>query len=90
MFNIGSKIDSFIEKPDLEKAKEFISDKRYLWNSGIFMFKAKTILNEVKLFVPNIFEDCKNSLKHKLFDLDFQRLNTDDFPNVQISQLTLL
>ena len=87
MFNIGSKIDSFIEKPDLEKAKEFISDKRYLWNSGIFMFKAKTILNEVKLFVPNIFEDCKNSLKDKLFDLDFQRLNTDDFskcPNISI------
>ena len=40
----GHKIFKFIEKPDLETAKSFIQDKCYTWNSGMFMFKAKKIL----------------------------------------------
>ena len=40
----GENILEFIEKPDLENAQKFIKDKRFTWNSGIFMFKAKTIL----------------------------------------------
>ena len=46
----GENILEFTEKPNLELAEKFIKDKRYTWNSGIFMFKAKTILNEFKIF----------------------------------------
>lgn len=33
------KVEKFVEKPNLEKAQEFIKDSRFLWNSGMFVFK---------------------------------------------------
>ena len=55
----GSKILEFTEKPNLETAKTFLKDKRYTWNSGMFMFKTSSILNEVKKYTPDIFKYCK-------------------------------
>ena len=46
--NKSSSIKKFIEKPDIETAKIIIKDNHFLWNSGIFLFKASTILNELK------------------------------------------
>ena len=83
----GYKIDGFLEKPDLITANELIKDKRYTWNSGMFLFKANTILNEIKNFAPEVFNACEKSLEEKLLDLDFQRLNQDLFnkcPNISI------
>ncbi len=83
----GENILEFTEKPNLELAEQFIKDKRYTWNSGIFMFKAKTILNEFKKFDSYILECCKESLLKSEFDLDFQRLNRETFkkcPNISI------
>jgi len=75
----GSKVDSFIEKPDKETAEMLVKDNRYTWNSGIFMFKATTILKEVQKFSPNLIKNCRSSLDKKLFDLDFQRLDKKAF-----------
>ena len=83
----GSKIETFLEKPNKEKANELIKDKRYTWNSGIFLFKAQVILNEIQKFHPEIIECCKESLKDNLIDLDFLRLNKNSFfncPNISI------
>ena len=83
----SSKIKSFIEKPNLEKAKELIKNKKYLWNSGIFLFKASIILKELKKFEPEIIKTCKESLNKGLVDLDFFRINEDSFkkcPNLPI------
>ena len=83
----GEKIVEFTEKPNAELAEKFIQDKRFTWNSGIFMFKAKTILNEFKKYSPDLLELCKESLSKSKFDLDFQRLNKETFkkcPNISI------
>lgn len=83
----GEKIIEFTEKPNAELAEKFIQDKRFTWNSGIFMFKAKTILDEFKKYAPDILELCKESLSSSKFDLDFQRLNKETFkkcPNISI------
>lgn len=83
----GSNILSFKEKPNLETAKKFIEAKRFLWNSGIFMFKAKVILSELEKYNPNLIRDCQKSLKPNLIDLDFQRLDNKFFsqcPNISI------
>ena len=77
----GSKVESFIEKPDKETAEILIKDNRFTWNSGIFMFKATTILKEVEKFSPNIIKNCRSALDKKLFDLDFQRLDKKAFLN---------
>ena len=77
----GEKIEEFIEKPNLELAEKLIKDKHYTWNSGMFMFKAKTIIEEMKIFSPKILEVCKDSLKKSKYDLDFQRIDTNSFKN---------
>ena len=43
----GVEINNFIEKPNLSKAKKFLLDKRYTWNSGMFVFKKQ--LNYLKM-----------------------------------------
>jgi mannose-1-phosphate guanylyltransferase len=45
-------VDRFIEKPNLKKAKEFLKDKRFYWNGGIFIFRAKIMLEEIKKLAP--------------------------------------
>lgn len=84
---IGNKIEEFTEKPNLEKANKFIKDKRYLWNSGIFMFKAKTIIKELEKYSPEVVKSCKQAINKSTRDLDFTRINEDAFeksPNLPI------
>lgn len=73
------KGNSFVEKPDLETAKNYLEQKCYLWNSGMFMFKASVYLDELKKFRPDILAACKESLSSASTDLDFIRLNSDVF-----------
>ena len=51
---VGAKVESFIEKPEKKIAEQLIKDKRFTWNSGIFFFKANSILKEIEQFAPNI------------------------------------
>ncbi len=76
-----SKVDQFIEKPDQKTAAKLIKDKKYSWNSGIFVFKATSILNEVRKFSPDIFKNCQQCLKRSNKDLDFIRLEEKSFIN---------
>ena len=75
----GFKIESFLEKPDKKTAQKLIKDKSYTWNSGIFMFKSKVIIEEINKFSPEILICCKNALNKSKIDLDFQRLDKDSF-----------
>lgn len=58
------KAHRFVEKPDLATAKKYLKSNSYLWNCGIFIFRASTILAAVKKFKPEIFrllKDLKNT-----------------------------
>ena len=77
------EIREFIEKPNKEKAAEFIKDKRFSWNSGIFLFKASILINEIRKFKPEIYNFCRKSLSKKLLDLDFQRLEKRSFESCE-------
>ncbi len=48
------RVDRFTEKPDADKAKSFIDSGDYTWNSGIFIFTAKTVIQELHLHAPEI------------------------------------
>lgn len=53
-------VDRFVEKPNLEIAKEYVASEQYLWNSGMFIWKVSTILNNIKEYLPDTFEGlCK-------------------------------
>jgi mannose-1-phosphate guanylyltransferase len=48
------KVKSFEEKPNLDKAKKFLESGEYLWNAGIFVWSAKSIINAFKDFLPSM------------------------------------
>ncbi len=88
----GYKISKFIEKPNFQKAKELIKDKCFTWNSGIFLFRAKTIINEIKILNPAIYNACTKTLSNSENDLDFQRLDAksfEDCPNISIDNAVM-
>ncbi|MGF3055873.1 mannose-1-phosphate guanylyltransferase [Microbacterium sp. YY-01] len=49
-------VDSFVEKPDLETAREYVSDRSYLWNAGMFIAKAEVLLDELRRQQPELYE----------------------------------
>lgn len=51
----GNKVARFVEKPDLQTAQAYIETTEYLWNSGMFCFKAGVFLDELSLHAPEIF-----------------------------------
>lgn len=50
------KVRRFTEKPDKKTAIEFLKEGSYLWNSGIFFWKAETIINSFRTFMPDMFD----------------------------------
>ena len=71
----------------MKSKRTYRKDKCFTWNSGIFLFKAKTIINEIKNLNPQIYEICKKTFENSIMDLDFQRLNEKSFefcPNISI------
>ncbi|EON11198.1 mannose-1-phosphate guanylyltransferase [Pandoraea sp. SD6-2] len=59
----GSRVLRFVEKPTLEKAREYIQSENFLWNSGIFCFAASTMLREMRQHCPDILNDTATCLR---------------------------
>jgi len=49
----------FKEKPSLSMAQKYLKDGNYLWNSGMFMFKVKTLLSELEIYRKDIYDSCR-------------------------------
>lgn len=80
-------VEKFVEKPQKEVAEEFVRSAKYLWNSGIFMFKASTYLENLQQLQNQIFISCCKAHNKAVRDLDFVRLSAEDFaesPNISI------
>ena len=72
-------INKFVEKPDYETAQRYVGSGDYYWNSGMFMFKASVYLDELDKYEPEIISACRRSYQTEFHDLDFIRLNKDEF-----------
>lgn len=64
----------FIEKPDAETAMRLASDGRHLWNSGMFVFTARTLLDEMEAHAPDVLVAVRQAVAGRSTDLDFIRL----------------
>ncbi len=73
------EVAAFVEKPNLNKAQAYISSGEYLWNSGMFLFKASRYLSELEQFQPDIYSACKKSMANSQQDMDFIRIDKDAF-----------
>lgn len=49
------KVERFTEKPDLRSAERYLADGKHLWNAGIFIVRAKTLLKSLEAFAPKIY-----------------------------------
>jgi mannose-1-phosphate guanylyltransferase/mannose-6-phosphate isomerase len=72
-------VEKFVEKPNLETAKQYIQEGTYTWNSGMFMFKASIFLAELLKFQPDIYNAAKKAWEDAKKDLDFIRLDLESF-----------
>ena len=66
---------SFVEKPDLARAREFIASGEYFWNSGMFLFGARRFLDELAQYAPDIAEVCARASATAVRDKDFTRVD---------------
>ena len=79
----GDDVLSFREKPSQELAREFIANGNFLWNSGMFCFKASVFLEELQLYAPEVYEKAKiawENNEHGNLDLDLSM----DIPSISI------
>lgn len=72
----------FREKPDEETAKKYVESERYAWNSGMFIWKASLILEKLKEFVPDIYEDLK-TIGDAMNTPDEQEILHEVYPNIR-------
>ena len=71
--NGAYRVEEFVEKPDLKTAMFYLEQGNYLWNSGMFMFQARTFIDELTAHAPNIVASVNNAVNNTLKDLDFIR-----------------
>lgn len=72
-------VDAFVEKPDAETAQSYIESGDYYWNGGIFMFRADGFLAELEKFQPEVYAAAQNAIKGMQKDLDFLRVDAEEF-----------
>lgn len=75
------KIARFTEKPNLEVAKDFLLKGTYLWNSGMFIFRADVILREIEKYIPKMYK-CLMEI--------YQHIGEDDEEEVIKEQYSLI
>lgn len=75
----GFQVQRFVEKPDAATAEQYLESKKFLWNSGMFMFKADVYLNELHKYAQDIYCSCVASMQDTKADLDFIRIDKDAF-----------
>ena len=75
----GYAVEAFVEKPDLNRAQQYLKSGHYLWNSGIFLFKASDYLAALAQFAPDILDACQRAYEARSEDLDFIRVDQAAF-----------
>lgn len=80
--DIGFKVKEFVEKPNLETAEKYLKAGTYYWNSGIFMFKASTMIAEIEKNAPEISKIAQNVDFTKSSDIPF--VEFDKMPSISI------
>lgn len=74
----------FVEKPDHTTALSYLKAGRYLWNSGMFVFKSEVILEKIKTFLPNLFEAVNELLVVGLTKTKENRNIWEKMPDISI------
>ena len=72
-------VADFLEKPDAAKAADLVRSGKHLWNSGMFVFTARTLLEELATHCPDVLHAVRRAVAETSEDLDFIRLGVEAF-----------
>ncbi len=80
------KIDEFVEKPDRNTAMSYLSAGRYLWNSGIFIFRVDVMIAEIERHLPGLYEGLQQlmELQDKPEDRRLRERIWEQLPDISI------
>ena len=70
-----TRLEHFVEKPNARQADEMLGAGTYLWNAGIFLFSAKSIISAFKTHAPDLIMPIQKAVTHAVTDLGFLRLD---------------
>ena len=77
----------FVEKPDAATAAQLVAGGTHLWNSGMFVFTARTLIDEMRAHAPEVIPPVQAAVSNRKTDLDFIRLDPAAFasgPNISL------
>ncbi len=66
-------LERFVEKPDEHTAAQYVDSGKFLWNSGMFMFKARALLEALGKYQPTMLSICEEAIRSASLDFDFVR-----------------
>jgi len=80
------RVQRFVEKPDAATAQGYVDDGGYFWNSGMFVFRADVLVEDMRLHAPDVLAAARAALAAAKRDLDFVRLDAtySDSPDISI------
>lgn len=78
-----TELKSFVEKPELAEANEMVNSGNYLWNAGIFLFRASDIVQAFKEHAPILFDQVQRSVAASKKEFDFTRLDESHWGNIE-------
>ncbi|UHQ57162.1 mannose-1-phosphate guanylyltransferase/mannose-6-phosphate isomerase [Microbulbifer sp. YPW16] len=76
------KIEQFVEKPDLETAKQYIDGGNHYWNAGMFLFGAKCLLTELAEHASGIAQASATAMDNAVVESDFIKLRSEDVADI--------
>ncbi|PBC75015.1 mannose-1-phosphate guanylyltransferase/mannose-6-phosphate isomerase [Fibrobacter intestinalis] len=83
----GENVKRFVEKPNLEKAKECLANGNFFWNSGIFCFKVSTFLGELEKYAPDMFVACKSAFVKAKRENELLRVQYEDMVEIPANSI---
>jgi mannose-1-phosphate guanylyltransferase/mannose-6-phosphate isomerase len=81
------EVAAFVEKPDRARAEAFLASGDHVWNAGIFLFRAGTMIEQFERHAPEVLAGVRSALAAAVRDLDFLRLDAELFaalPDISI------
>ncbi|MBP2312554.1 mannose-1-phosphate guanylyltransferase/mannose-6-phosphate isomerase [Azospirillum soli] len=86
------RVAAFVEKPDRAVAEAYVADGEHSWNSGMFLFPAAKLIEELGRYAPSVLAASRAALEAGKADLDFFRLDADAFaraPSISIDHAVM-
>lgn len=73
------EVEAFVEKPDVATANRFLASGGYFWNGGMFVFRCRRFLDELRLLEPETFEQAQLALRNARRENGFSDLDPEAF-----------